>query len=191
MKTEELRALSNADLVAILASGGPPAGETAGDGDGAAFGRIPEPLRRAAVREALRRMDLRPAEKRPPGLRCSAEVHALVARSLARRRQERFLVVALDARNRPLSRHLVAVGTLASCVVHPREVFAPLLRRRAAAAILVHNHPSGDATPSPEDLDLTDRLTRAGQLLGIPVLDHLVIGREGYFSFRDAGRMGT
>jgi DNA repair protein RadC len=98
--------------------------------------------------------------------------------------------VALDARNRPLSRHLVAQGSLASCMVHPREVFAPLVRRRAAAAILVHNHPSGDPTPSPEDERLTERLVEAGRLLGIAVLDHLVVARDGYYSFRDAGRVG-
>ena len=122
-----------------------------------------------------------------PSFRCSAEVYNKIGLGLARRRQERFLVIALDARNRIIARHLVAVGSLASCVVHPREVFAPLVRRRAAAALLVHNHPSGDPLPSLEDRMLTERLADAGRLLGIPVLDHLIIGREGYYSFRDSG----
>ena len=78
---------------------------------------------------------------------------------------------------------------MAACVVHPREVFAPLVRGHAAAVILVHNHPSADVTPSPEDIDLTDRLAKAGRLLGIHVLDHLVIGRDGYYSFRDDGKI--
>jgi DNA repair protein RadC len=116
-------------------------------------------------------------------------VFAVLQRRLARRRQERFLVVALDARNRIIRHHVVALGSLAVCVVHPREVFGPVIRDRAAAVILVHNHPSGDPTPSPEDVELTDRLAKAGQLLGITVLDHLVIGKEGYFSFRDAGKI--
>jgi DNA repair protein RadC len=114
-------------------------------------------------------------------------VYSLLGPTLARKKQERFLVVALDARNRIIARHLVAVGSLAACVVHPREVFSPLIRDHAAAAILVHCHPSGSPEPSQEDRDLTRRLVDAGKLMGIPVLDHLVVGREGYHSFRDAG----
>jgi DNA repair protein RadC len=130
-----------------------------------------------------------PTEPSPPSLRCSAEAFALMGAALARSRQERFCVVALDARNRILRRHLVAVGSLSSCIVHPREVFAPLIRDRAAAAILLHSHPSGCVDPSIEDKDLTDRLVHAGQLLGIPVLDHLIVGKDGYYSFRDAGAL--
>ena len=124
-----------------------------------------------------------------PGLRCSAEVYAALGPTLARKKQERFIVVALDARNRIIAKHLVAVGSLAVCIVAPREVFGPLIRDRAAAAILVHCHPSGDPTPSPEDIELTERLAKAGQMLGIIVLDHIVIGKEGYYSFRDAGKI--
>jgi DNA repair protein RadC len=127
----------------------------------------------------------------PPGLRCSAEVYALIGPSLAKRRQERFYVIALDARNRIIRRHLVAVGSLASVTVHPREVFAPLVRDRAAAALLLHNHPSGVEQPSPEDYQITQRLADAGKLLGIPVLDHIIVGRNGYYSFRDAGTLGA
>ena len=122
-----------------------------------------------------------------PGLRCSAEAFTALRPVLHRRRQERFFVVALDARNRVIRRHLVAVGSLSSVTVHPREVFAPLIRDRAAAALLVHNHPSGDPTASVEDIDLTRRMLEAGRLLGIPVLDHLIIGRDGYTSLRDDG----
>ncbi|MBI5499788.1 MAG: JAB domain-containing protein [Deltaproteobacteria bacterium] len=127
------------------------------------------------------------AEAPAPSLRCSAEAFEALGERLSRCRQERFLVVALDARNRIIARHLVAVGSLSTCVVHPREVFSPLVRRHAAAALLVHNHPSGDPQPSPEDRVLTERLADAGRLLGIPILDHLIVGREGYHSFRDAG----
>jgi DNA repair protein RadC len=132
-----------------------------------------------------------PAEPGPPSLRCSAEVYDLLARPLARSRQERFYVVSLDARNRVIRKHLVAVGSLASVVVHPREVFRPLVRDGAAAAIVLHCHPSGDPRPSAEDDEITRRLVEVGRLLGIPVLDHVIVGREGYHSFRDAGTLGT
>jgi DNA repair protein RadC len=130
-------------------------------------------------------------EPAPPSLRCSAEVYESLGRSLAHHRQERFYAVSLDARNRVVRRHLVAVGSLAAVVVHPREVFAPLLRDRAAAAIIMHNHPSGSVEPSSEDLAITQRLAEAGRLLGIPLLDHIIVGRNGYCSLRDVGEMGA
>ena len=130
-----------------------------------------------------------PTASSSPSLRCSAEVYGLLGKTLARSRQERFYVVSIDARNRVLRRHLVAVGSLAAVVVHPREVFRPLILDGAAAAIVLHSHPSGDPRPSVEDQEITERLAKAGLLLGIVVLDHLVVGREGYYSFRDAGKL--
>ena len=144
--------------------------------------------RREAAREVLRR--LRRSRPAPPSLRCSADAWEQLGSRLGRRRREEFFVVALDARNRVRSVHRVAVGTLTTCTVHPREVFAPLFRRGAAAALLVHNHPSGDPTPSPEDEALTERLAEAGRLLGIPILDHLIVARAGYVSLRDRGKVG-
>jgi DNA repair protein RadC len=99
--------------------------------------------------------------------------------------QERFFVVLLDGRHRLIRHELVSVGTLTASLVHPREVFSPALRASAAAVILVHNHPSGDPTPSREDRDITDRLARAGEILGIPVLDHVVVAERGYSSLRE------
>ncbi|MCC7382789.1 MAG: JAB domain-containing protein [Deltaproteobacteria bacterium] len=95
---------------------------------------------------------------------------------------ESFWVLMLDVRGRLLGEECVAIGTLSACLVHPREIFAPALRLRAAQVILVHNHPSGDTTPSAEDLELTERLTEAGQLLGIPVIDHVIVARSGHRS---------
>lgn len=141
-------------------------------------------------RELLRRLEARGGGQSSPSLRCSAEAWEAFGRQLGRGRRERFWVVALDARNRPLRRHLVALGTLDHCVVHPRDVFGPLVRGRAAACILVHNHPSGDPTPSAEDEALTGRLVDCGRLLGVPVLDHLVVARGGYVSLRDRGLGG-
>ena len=82
---------------------------------------------------------------------------------------------------------LVSQGTLTASLVHPREVFAPALREAAAAIVILHNHPSGDARPSREDHEVTRRLCQVGEILGIPLLDHIVIGAEGYASFAQKG----
>jgi DNA repair protein RadC len=100
---------------------------------------------------------------------------------------ERFKVLYLNSRNQPLACETVAVGGLNSAALQPREVFGPALERSAAAVILAHNHPSGDPTPSPEDLAVTQRLLEAGRLLGVEVLDHLVICADRYRSVREAG----
>ena len=104
---------------------------------------------------------------------------------------ERFLVVLLDGRHRVLRQELVSQGTLTASLVHPREVFRPALREAAAALILVHNHPSGDPTPSREDREVTVRLMRAGEILGVPVLDHVVVAERGYCSLREDGGLET
>ena len=111
---------------------------------------------------------------------------AIVARwfrtTFAHLRKEHFWVVGLDSKNRLIRVVQVAEGHLSGVEVHPREAFSPLLNMSAARAIFVHNHPSGDPEPSGKDIALTRRLVRAGELLGIPVVDHLVVGREGYQS---------
>ena len=100
---------------------------------------------------------------------------------------ERFLVILLDGRHRVMRAAMASQGTLTASLVHPREVFRPALREAAAAVILVHNHPSGDPTPSQEDRIVTQRLARAGELLGIPVLDHVVVAERGFCSLREEG----
>ena len=100
---------------------------------------------------------------------------------------EQFHVVLLDARHRVMRSVLSSQGTLTASLVHPREVFRPALREGAAAVVLVHNHPSGDPAPSPEDRELTRRLEGAGRLVGIPVLDHVIIADRGYASLREEG----
>lgn len=99
--------------------------------------------------------------------------------------QEEFHVVTLSTKHLPINTHLITRGTLDASLVHPREVFRPAIRDSASAVILVHNHPSGDATPSREDHQVTDRLTDAGKLLGINVLDHIVVASEGSISIRE------
>jgi len=102
---------------------------------------------------------------------------------------EQFHAVLLDGRHRVKRVVLVSQGTLTASLVHPREVFRPALREAAAALVVVHNHPSGDPTPSGEDREVTDRLRRAGELLGIPLLDHVVVAEQGFVSLRERGWM--
>ena len=101
--------------------------------------------------------------------------------------RERFVGLYLDARHRVLRRHTVSIGTLTASLVHPREVFGPALLVRAAALVVVHNHPSGDPEPSPEDCALTERLRDGARLLGVDLLDHVVVARGGFVSFRERG----
>lgn len=104
---------------------------------------------------------------------------------------ERFLVVSVDAKNRPRVEREVARGGRTSCPVDPAEVFRILITDSASGAIFIHNHPSGDPDPSPQDLALTERLVAAGALLEIRVLDHIIVGSERYTSLRDAGAWPT
>jgi DNA repair protein RadC len=101
--------------------------------------------------------------------------------------KEHFLSLHLNSKNQLIREVLVSIGSLSTSVVHPREVFAPAVRDSTAALIFIHNHPSGDPAPSREDKDCTQRLLHAGQILGIRVLDHIVLGHDDYYSFADAG----
>jgi len=122
-------------------------------------------------------------------IRSSRDVHGRVAPALASMDREIFLVLGLSSKNRIILEHRAAEGCLNECPVSPREVFGPLLRSPAAAAILVHNHPSGDPAPSSEDRLLTLRMCESGRLLGIRVLDHIIVGAGTYYSFRDDGAL--
>jgi DNA repair protein RadC len=100
---------------------------------------------------------------------------------------EQFRVAILDAQHKMVAAPLISTGTLNSSLVHPREVFQEAIAQRAASVVLVHNHPSGDPTPSPDDRAITQQLVAAGRLLDIPVHDHIVIGRGRFTSFAEAG----
>lgn len=104
--------------------------------------------------------------------------------------KEHFLALHLDSKNRLSCMDVVSTGSLNASIVHPREVFKTALLSSAAAVILLHNHPSGDPTPSREDLELTGRLKEAGELLGIRVLDHVIVGDGCYVSLADRGLLG-
>ena len=146
------------------------------------------PAKSATLRASLelgRRLAARRLEAGRP-IRGPADVFRHFHPHLRHAAQERFLVVLLDGRHRVLRQELVSQGTLTASLVHPREVFRPALRESAAALVLVHNHPSGDPTPSREDREITERLMRAGEILGIPVLDHVVVAERGYCSLRES-----
>ncbi len=141
----------------------------------------------AAV-ELGRRTVLRRAPER---LRVASprEAAAFLIPQYSARSLEHFGLMLLDARHRLIKTTLVSVGTLDSTLVHPREVFREASVAGAAAIVLFHNHPSGDPMPSTEDVKLTWRMVRAGELMGIDVVDHLVLADSRYFSFRESQRL--
>ena len=162
------------------------AAASAGEIRGAA-GVAPSLAQRIAAAFALgRRVH---AARLPTGqlLARSEEIYEAFGDRLRDLRKERFLSVLLDGRNRVIRENVVSEGTLTASLVHPREVFAPAIRESAGSILLVHNHPSGDPEPSPEDLEITRRLCAVGELVGIHVLDHVVIGDGGYVSFLERG----
>lgn len=112
---------------------------------------------------------------------------ALFMEELRYKKKEHFMIMLLNTKNHLLSREEISIGSLNASIVHPREIFKIPLRKSAASIILVHNHPSGDPSPSQEDLEVTRRLVEAGNLLGIAVRDHLIIGDGCYFSFKEKG----
>ncbi len=108
-------------------------------------------------------------------------------RDIRDQKKEHFVVFFLDTRNQEIKRDIVSIGTLNYNLVHPREVFEPAVRNLAASVIVAHNHPSGCLEPSDEDLSLTKRLSQAGKLLGIELLDHVIVTKEGFMSFKQKG----
>lgn len=106
---------------------------------------------------------------------------------LMNEQREHFAVILVNAKNRIIGMPIISIGSLTASVVHPREVFKSAIKHTAAAMILVHNHPSGDPTPSKEDIITTKRLVEAGKLMDIPVLDHIIIGRNKYISLKEKG----
>lgn len=119
-------------------------------------------------------------------LTCSTDVWSAMS-DLATADREHMVAFDLDVRHRVIARRVVSIGCLTGVDVHPREVFKAAITNSAAAMIVSHNHPSGDPSPSPEDVSLTKRLRECGDLLGIRLLDHVVVGREGFVSFAERG----
>jgi DNA repair protein RadC len=123
--------------------------------------------------------------KTPPAISKPEHVYRLVFPRLKDEKREHFVALYLSARNTVIAQETVSVGSLNASIVHPREVYRPAILHSAAALILAHNHPSGDPTPSEEDVAITKRLHEAGQLLGIELLDHVVLASDGFTSMRE------
>lgn len=104
-------------------------------------------------------------------------------------RREHFLCLYLNARNQVIFKEVVSIGSLSASIVHPREVFQAAITHSAASVVLAHNHPSGDVSPSRDDIELTRRLVRAGEIMGIDVLDHIIMAAEDFLSMKERGLM--
>tara|TARA_B100001964_G_C14186898_1_gene579052 strand:- start:559 stop:1008 length:450 start_codon:yes stop_codon:yes gene_type:complete len=118
-------------------------------------------------------------------VRSSEDVYELVRDELTSFDREAFYVIALNSKNKILGLNLVSLGNLTSSLVHPREVFKFAILQNSASIILIHNHPSGDPNPSQDDIEITQRLKKSGDVLGIKILDHIIIGKT-FFSFLDS-----
>ncbi len=143
----------------------------------------------AMVRAALelgKRVSSMAPEVRPV-IRSPQDVSILLMEEMRHLDREQFRTVLLNTKNQVLETEVVSVGSLSSSIVHPREVFKNPIKKSAAALILVHNHPSGDPTPSREDIEVTNRLAEAGKILGIEILDHIIIGDNKYSSLKEKG----
>ena len=103
--------------------------------------------------------------------------------------QEKFIALFLDTKNKLITKEEIFKGTVSQAMIHPREIFKLAVKHSASSIIIVHNHPSGNSMPSKADIDLTDKLKESGKILGIPVIDHIVIGYNNYYSFYDNKRI--
>ncbi len=144
---------------------------------------------------AVKELSERTQEPESPLLKTSyssaRDIYNHFKKDLRKDSQESFYAVTLDNKHRIISKRLITLGTLNQSLVHPREVFASAIQLRAAAIIFVHNHPSGDPTPSNQDIAITQRLQDVGEIVGIKVLDHVIIGANTFFSFVDENLLGS
>lgn len=141
-------------------------------------------------RATVRLVRERAEEPYGPRLDGVTQVASFLKGLIADAATEHLVVLALDSRNRLIAFKVVAIGGANACAVTPADVFTVVLGAGAVAFVLSHNHPSGSAEPSADDVVLTRRMEQAAQLLGRPMLDHVVIGRDGHFSFAEHGLIG-
>ncbi len=200
-------AVSDAELLAIILGSGS-AGISALDQGRAIMSRFPDfrhlatagagdlcsitgfgPAKAAQILAAIEmakrfgEQEFRPGEP----LRGSSDVYCHFRERLASEQREIFYAVLLDNKNRKLKDVMLSLGSLTASIVHPRDVFTQVVREAAAGVIFVHNHPSGDPTPSKEDIEITRRLREVGDIMGVRVLDHIIIGKGRFVSFVDDG----
>lgn len=141
------------------------------------------------VLEGQRRAYLNPARSLGHVLNAN-QVASFMRQVVRREKREVFCAFLLDNRNRIYRAEVISVGTVNASLVHPREVYAPAVLHRATAVIACHNHPSGFPDPSEDDMEITKRLAKAGELLGIELLDHVILGSRGHVSLRERGHVG-
>lgn len=139
---------------------------------------------------SIRLVDEPPLFSKKP-LLTSADAVEAVGKELQKYDRELFCILNLRTKGQVINMNIVSMGTLNTALVHPREVFKSAILSNACAIILVHNHPSGNCTPSPQDMQITENLRKCGELLGIPVKDHIIIGGgKEYYSFMENGLLG-
>jgi DNA repair protein RadC len=136
-----------------------------------------------AAFEIGRRVSLQTPSYKSKELTDPEKVYRLIKSKLKDYHKEHFYIIALNSRNYSIAE--VSVGSLNASIVHPREVFAEVIKNKAASVIFIHNHPSGDPEPSEDDLLLTKRLVESGKILGIEVIDHIIVAKDSFFSFKN------
>lgn len=148
------------------------------------------PAKAAQIKAAFslsKRLKAEPLDQKNP-FKTSDDVYRYYSPKMDGLKKEVFICALLDSKNRPFKDITISEGTITSSLVHPREVFNPAIKESAVGVLFVHNHPSGDPAPSNDDIELTKRLVKTGELIGIGVLDHIIIGNNGsYTSFLDKG----
>ena len=144
-------------------------------------------LKVSAMFELFRRTNRLKVKGFSTKIQSAEDVYHYFADRLAEKKKEYFYALCLDTKNRIISETLVSVGILDASLIHPREVFNPAVKASCHAVILVHNHPSGEAEPSNADIEVTKMLYNAGDIIGISILDHIIIGKQGYSSMKEKG----
>ena len=122
-------------------------------------------------------------------IQSTSDADELVRQFLDELDREAMIVVALNAKSEPTCLQVISIGSLSASIVHPREVFKVAILSNAYSILLAHNHPSGDTTPSQEDIKLTKRIKNASDIMGVSLLDHLIVGSDGYYSFKENGEL--
>jgi len=173
LMTHGPKVLATAELIAILL----------GTGQGPGIGPAKATSILAAVELGKRTFQFRPLDKTPIDSPVAAV--AALSQDLMWQNQERFAVLLLDVKNRLLGTQVITIGTATETLASPREIFREIIRQGATRTIVAHNHPSGNVEPSPEDIELTRQLLAGAQLLGIPLLDHLILGNGNHQSLRE------
>ena len=205
---EDVRSLSDQDLLAVIVGTGTKESDVAhlslgmlmrfGGLSGLAAAGIRELAQSRgigltkAVRihtafELGRRVITRPVD--PLHLDSPGAVWELLLPRMACLQREEFRVLILNNKNRLIKNSMISAGTVSEAIVHPREVFRDAIRESGAAVIIAHNHPTGEASPSREDITTTGRLVEAGKIVGIPVLDHVIVTNASYYSFKEGGHI--